>query len=462
MPVNALSQLPAAFQMDDTALTRRRLARFSAVAVPLYAAGQPVLAYVPAILSRHYGIALAQLGLVFLVGQLFNSLLDPLVGTLSDRTVSRFGRRRPWVAGGGALFLIGSAMLFFPPAGVSIAWVGVGAIAYFCGSSITQTALLAWSGEISSDYNRRTGIASHFSFLSAAALVLVLVLPALADHWRPADGPLRLTLFGALVLATGLPGLWLTLTALPDRSAPVVGKGPSVASALRAVVSNGLLLRVLAADTVVTAGQGIRTGLMLFVVTIYFHRPEWAAGMFLFQYSFGMLAAPLWRRIGTALGKSRAAVLAELVQAAINLGLLALSPHRFGLMLALATAQGLSQGAGNLMLRAMVADIADARRLATGEEANGLYYSAFSVSMKLGGAFALGIALPALGALGFHPQGPNTPAALDGLLLVFALGPALAHGVAAALLLGFPLDQRTHSEIRARLQDVSLRLEPAE
>lgn len=66
--------------------------------------------------------------------------------------------------------------------------------------------------------------------------------------------------------------------------------------------------------------QGVRTGLMLFVVTFYFRRPEWAAGLFLFQYAFGVLAGPIWQAIGVRLGKTRAAVLAEGVQAAINLG----------------------------------------------------------------------------------------------------------------------------------------------
>ena len=105
-------------------LSRGQILRLSAFALPLYAAYQPVIAYVPTILARHYGIALTTLGTVFLAGQVINALLDPVVGTLSDRCGSRFGRRRPWVAGGGVLFIIGVAMLFFPPAQVSPASAG--------------------------------------------------------------------------------------------------------------------------------------------------------------------------------------------------------------------------------------------------------------------------------------------------------------------------------------------------
>ena len=200
----------------SSAPSRRQIVQMSAFAVPLYAAAQPVIAYVPTILSREGGVALSSLGLVFLIGQIVNAVLDPLVGALSDGTRSRFGRRRPWVAGGGVLFLIGSGMLFFPPAHVGIGWVAAAALIYFSGYSIAQTALFAWSGEVSDDYAQRTRIASWFAWLSAIALVLVLVMPAVADHLRPNDGLLRLHLFGALVIGAGVPALWLTLTALPD------------------------------------------------------------------------------------------------------------------------------------------------------------------------------------------------------------------------------------------------------
>lgn len=439
-----------------------RLLRFAAFAVPVYAAGQPVVAFVPAIFSRQFGIPLATLGLIFLAGQVLNSVLDPLIGSLSDRTVTRFGRRRPWVAGGGLLFMAGSAMLFFPPAAAGPAWVAIGALLYYLGAAASTTALLAWSGEITPDYGQRTRIAGLFTFLSSVALVAALLLPTIADQVRPHDEPLRLTLFGVLVLVAAVPGLVLTLIAFPDTAAGRPAANLDFRGNLRAVFGNRLLLRVLASDVAVTTGQGIRTALLLFVVTVYLQRPEWAAGFFLFQYSFGVLAGPIWQRIGIRLGKARAGVLAELIQAAINLGLLFVTPDRFGLMLFLAFAQGLAQGSGNLMLRAMVADVADHHRLETGEERAGLFYSVFSVSMKLGGALAVGIALPLVGWLGFDPKALNSPAALQGLLAVFALGPALAHLLSAALLVGFPLDERAHSEIRARLDDQPNVLAPAE
>ena len=52
---------------------------------------------------------ISALGAVIAIGALVALLINPIVGTLSDRTVSRIGRRRPWVLGGillGVLSLI--------------------------------------------------------------------------------------------------------------------------------------------------------------------------------------------------------------------------------------------------------------------------------------------------------------------------------------------------------------------
>ncbi|OYX59722.1 MAG: hypothetical protein B7Y88_16110 [Sphingomonadales bacterium 32-64-17] len=305
-------------------------------------------------------------------------------------------------------------------------------------------------------------MATYQTVAGSAALFVTLVLPTIADQFRPGDGRLQMTLMGGLVLATALPSVLLSLTAFREEPPAYEPVPFSLGQSLRAVFANPLLLRVLGSDFAVSLGQAIRSALIVFFVTFYMGRPDWAAGLFLFQFVFGILAGPIWLRIGLKLGKHRTAILGEVVQVAINLGLLLVTPDRFGLLLALTFAQGLAQGSGNLMLRAIVADVADKHRLETGEERTGLYFSVFALAGKSAGAAAVGIALPLVGWLGFDPKVVNSPEALTGLLYVFALGPALAHAVSAALLARFPLDEATHSEIRRQLDAGPTVLVPAE
>lgn len=55
--------------------------------------------------------AVAALGLVTGVGSLFALIANPLVGRLSDRTTSRWGRRRPWIVGGAAVGVLASILI---------------------------------------------------------------------------------------------------------------------------------------------------------------------------------------------------------------------------------------------------------------------------------------------------------------------------------------------------------------
>jgi Na+/melibiose symporter-like transporter len=453
---------PFADARSEPPLSGWKLTRFSAIAIPVAAAGLPIGVYLPAIFARDFGLSLAGIGAIFLVGRLWDGLLDPIVGALSDRTRTRFGRRKSWIAGGGVLFTISSLFLFFPIAAVTPAYLSVVLFFFYLGWTAVQIPFLAWSGEISGQYHERTRIATYQTVIAAAALFLTLVLPTIADQIRPGDGKLQMALMGGLVVATILPSLFLTLTTFPEEAPKQLPERFSVRQSLGAVFANPLLLRVLASDFAVTLGQNIRAALIVFFVSFYMGRPEWAAGLFLFQFVFGILAGPIWLRIGLKFGKHRTAVAGELVQVAVNLGLLLLTPDRFGLLLALTLAQGLAQGSGNLMLRAIVADVADKERLETGEERTGLYYSVFTLAGKLAGAAAIGVALPLVAWFGFDPKHANSPEALAGLLYVFALGPAIAHAISALLVARFPLDEAAHSEIRRQLEAGPTVLAPAE
>lgn len=432
--------------------TAAELARFSAIAVPLAAAGLPLGVYLPAIYARDYGLSLTVIGVIFLLGRLWDAIADPVMGSLSDRTRSRYGRRKPWIAAGGVVFGLSSIFLFFPPFGVTPLWLGIILFFFYLGWTAVQIPFQAWSGEVSGEYHQRTRIATYQTVVTSGALLLTLILPTIADQLRPGDGRLQLTLMGALVLLSIVPALFLTLTALKEPPLPPLPVGkPSLKETIRAITGEPLLLRVLASDFAVTLAQNIRAALIVFFVTFYMGRPEWAGGLFLFQFVFGVFAGPIWLKIGRRYGKHRTAVAGELVQVAINLSLLLVTPDTFGLLLALTLAQGLAQGSGNLMLRAIVADVADKHRLDSGEDRTGLYYSVFSLAGKTATAVAVGIALPLVSWLGFDPKVANSPEALTGLLLVFAAGPAIAHAFSAALIARFPLDEAAHAEIRRQL-----------
>lgn len=438
-----------------------RLGVFSALAVPLAGAGLPLAVYLPPFYAQELGLGLALVGAIFMLSRIWDAVTDPVIGLLSDQTRSRFGRRKPWIAAGAPLFALSTLAIFAPAVfGVKpgAVWLSAWLAVFYLGWTMIQIPLSAWAGELSSRYHERSRVQTYLQVATSLGLLAVLVLPAAIDqiaarNGTVADQSVKVAVMGGFILATLVPALGGALWLAPEPPAPPVApvKGKAAWKQLLGAVRNKLLLRVLASDVAVRAGQTIRSSLFVFFVAIYMGRPDWAALLFLVQFIFGVFAGPIWLRIGYRLGKHRTAVVGELVQVAINLSLLLVTPDALPLLIGLTIAQGLAQGSGNLMLRAIVSDVADKHRLETGEERTGLYFSIFSLADKTATALAVGIALPLVAWLGFQPGAANTPDALLGLKLVFALGPAITHALSALLIAGFPLNADRHAEIRAAL-----------
>jgi GPH family glycoside/pentoside/hexuronide:cation symporter len=438
-----------------------RLGVFAALAVPLAGAGLPLAVYLPPFYAQELGLGLALVGAIFMLSRIWDAVSDPVIGLLSDQTRSRFGRRKPWIAAGAPLFALSTLAIFAPGAfGVKpgAVWLSAWLAVFYLGWTMIQIPLSAWAGELSSRYHERSRVQTYLQVATSLGLLAVLVLPAAIDQIAArsgdvADQSLKVAVMGGFILATLVPALGGALWLAPEPSAPPPArvKGKAAWRQLAGALGNRLLLRVLASDVAVRAGQTIRSSLFVFFVAAYMGRPDWAALLFLVQFVFGVFAGPIWLRIGYRLGKHRTAVVGELVQVAINLALILVTPTALPLLIGLTIAQGLAQGSGNLMLRAIVSDVADKHRLETGEERTGLYFSIFSLADKTATALAVGIALPLVAWLGFQPGAANTPDALFGLKLVFALGPAITHALSALLIAGFPLNADRHAEIRAAL-----------
>jgi len=460
-----------------------RLFGFATLAMPLAAVEVPLTTYLPPLYASAFGFDLATLGLIFLAARLWDAFVDPTVGALSDRTRTRYGRRKPWILAGGLIFFLFALPIFFPPQGFGPIALSAVLFLFYVGYTFIAIPFAAWGGELSSQYHERTRITTYATVTTCIALLLALVIPALVEQLPalfravpaipqalglPADAAfahdprVKLAAMGLMTFILLLPALVFGLTTLKEPPLPPQSVEPlNLKTVLGALVGEKLLLRVLGSNFAVRLGQGIRTSLFVFFVAFIIGKPEWAPLLFLLQYTVGILAGPIWLFIGRRVGKHNAAVAGELIQVAINLGLLLVSAARIELLLVLTVAQGLAQGSGNLMLRAIVADVADHHRLKHGEDRTGLFFSVFSLSDKAAMAAAVGIALPLVAAFGFDPKITNSASALSALQIAFAVGPALAHLASALLIRGFPLDEKAHSDIRAQLDAQSAAAAPA-
>jgi glycoside/pentoside/hexuronide:cation symporter, GPH family len=440
----------------DVSLPTGRLLAHSTMALPITASQLPLATYLPAIYATEFGLSLYVIGAIFLGERIWSTVADPLVGWLCDRTSSRFGRRKVWIAWGALLFASAYAFLFFPIFGITPFSMTAALAVLFLGWSMIIVPYYAWSGELSPDYHERTRITTYQTIMTNAALLLVLSAPAIIERYYPGNEMLKLNAMGAAVILPMIPATLLMLWSFPDKArapARIQSGEIGLLQMLRSLSGEHTLIRIMLADFLIYVAQGARGGLFIFFAGYVLGRPEIAAALFLFQFVFGLASAPIWQAVSRRMGKHKAFLWAEGIQAAINCSLLLVGSDDLLFFLGLALIQGLAQGSGNLILRAMLADVADDYRLRTGNDRTAILFSLFSISAKAGSAVPLAIALPLIAWFGFNPQAASQPeSGILALSLVFALGPGLAHLLAMVLLRKFPIDETRQREIRRELE----------
>ena len=403
-----------------------RLAAFSVTSIATGGFNIPLQTYLPAFYATVIGMDLATVGLVFMISRLWSAAADPVIGWASDHTRTRIGRRKPWILGGGVLFLLSLLAVFSPPAGATPLYLGGWLLLLCLGWTATSTPLYAWGGEMASSPVERARVQAYIQTGSSIGIFLVLVLPAVLDALGRGNPEVRVGSMGALVAAVLAVGMVLIAFLFREPSLPErAPAGANWRQGMKAVLTDAALWRIVASDFFVALGQGFRTALFLFFVTRYMGMAS-PAMLLMLQYAFGMFAAPLWARISYRFGRLRTLIMAEGAQVAINLMVLFLTPDRMWLFILLIVGQGLTQGSGNLMLRSMIYDVADRHREGSGVERAGLFSSVFNVTTNAAYAIAVGIALSVVGLLGFDPRSSGSEG-VAGVHLFFAIGPAVGH-----------------------------------
>jgi GPH family glycoside/pentoside/hexuronide:cation symporter len=162
---------------------KERLA-YSLPAFALAIIGIPVYVYIPKFYTDVVGIDIAVAGVLLFGVRLFDAVTDPLMGTLSDRTRSRFGRRRPYIVSGSILIAIALIFLFNPPAASvtwNTVWFAFWIYALFLFWTLVTVPYESLGPEITYDYDERTSLFAWRDGFLIAGTLAAAASPALVQ-----------------------------------------------------------------------------------------------------------------------------------------------------------------------------------------------------------------------------------------------------------------------------------------
>ena len=430
----------------------RTLLAFGLPALPLTVVGVPLVLLVVPLYAQDLGVSAAAVALVFALARLFDGVIDPAVGMLSDRFSSRFGRRRPWIVLGTPVLVTGIWLVFLPGPTSSAAYLMASLVTLYLGWSLVILPYAAWGAELSSDYQERTRITTVrqvFLMLGTVAAVAIQAIPAQLGH----PGTLAaMSLLGVTAMIAIPLAILVLLVLVPEPAAAAAGAPLAWRDGLRLIAGNGPFRRLLGAYFLNAAGGAATSSLFFFFVTFVLEAPDKVPLFLLSYFAAGILGAPLWVWLARRHDKHRVWIGSMLWACAWFACVPLLGPDHPWLFLLVVVATGVSLGADYSLPASMNADVIDLDTVQSGKVRTGLFIALWEMASKAAQALGVAVALPLVASFGFDPACQNnTPAALQALSITYALVPALLALCSVLLMWRFPLGAAAHAGVQARL-----------
>lgn len=444
-------------KIPDRVPLSKRLA-YAAPAFALAVVGIPLYVYIPKFYTDVVGVNITILGYLLFAVRIFDGLTDPLIGYISDRTKSSFGRRRPYIAMGSFLVAFFIFLLFNPPEAYSqhaALWFAFTLFTLSLFWTAVNVPYESLGPEITFDYNERTTLFSiRDGFLLAGTLVaasspaVIKWLFALSSN---AEGERAKFFWFSVIFAPLVIGLcWFCVLTIKERSQRAALSRTNPWKELNHVLHNRPFLILLVSYTVSAFGSNIPATLILYYVE-YVLQSNLADYFLLLYFVSGILFLPGWVFLSIKIGKKAAWLTAMAINTVAFIGVFFLGPGDAWLYGILVFFSGIGFGATIAIPSAMQADVIDYDELHTGERREGQYIGIWSISKKFAAAIGVGLSLLILGSKGYTPNVEQSEQVLHTLRILYAAVPSLCNMAAFIIALAYPISRTMHEDIRTAI-----------
>ena len=435
-------------------LSNTRIFFYSLADMPVAMSLFPVMVFIPKFYATEMGVSLALMSAILLAVRIFDVITDPIMGYISDRTHTRWGRRRPWIALSTPILVLCIYMLFLPPENVGPVYMGFWMALLSIGTTMFLIPYYAWGAELSTDYDERSKITGGRSMMGAVGSLIAQLIPAVALIAFGIGGTNEvLTMVGVAMVIIMPICAFATLSQVPETRNYVSSVMP-IRQGLRLMMGNGPFKRLVLAFMVGSLGLSITTPLYIFFIAYVLHAEDKAIYMLTFFYAANIGAVPFWVWLSSHIGKHRAYVASFALIAFAHPFYLLLGEGDFWWMLPITVMTGFAAGGFAALPNSMKADVIDLDTLQSGENRAALFFSTWSFTQKMAGSVGGSIALAGLAFVGFNASkgAVNGLDELLGLRVLFALLPSAFYLLAGAVIWKYPITRERHAELRAELE----------
>ena len=432
----------------------------------------PIAVHMTKFYSDTVGVALGFMALAQALARAFDAITDPLMGWLSDRTRSRWGRRRPYIFIGAPISAIFFVGLFAPPESMdslsAAAWFTAMLFGFFVLHTIYGIPHYALGPELTSDYHERNSLFAYREFCILLGTMVAVAVPSIVVSQlknagvEQAVAERQVYFWLAAVMSALLVLLyWWLCYRIHERPEYYSRKPNPLVPGVRRVLRNRPF-RILLVCYLITATIGAIPGIFLpFYLQYVLGLENWLelmGAMLLVYFGSGMLSVPFfWLRVARRWGKRNAWLLHYLLGVTASLSLFAIPslwPGEAGILpvyIVLLWA-GTAFGAGVVLAPSMQADVIDYDELYTGRRREAQYGALWAIVAKFAMIPSVSIPLAALATVGFEPNVEQTDTVKWTIRIIYGIAPATMSLVAFCIAFRFPITQRVHAAVLAGIE----------
>lgn len=402
-------------------------------------------------------------GVVILISKAWDAVTDPLMGVISDRTRTRFGRRRPYFLAGIVLIFLSFFAMWYP---IDFSremhrFIYV-LVAYIFFSSVITMVMIPYNAlvpELTPDYNERTSLTSFRIFFSGFSSLVCAVVPwEIVKAFKPDINT------GFIVMATAF-GLFFSLpfiaTFLTTRERPEFQQDTVPFSLKRTFIGplkTPTFVSVLFMYLFAFVAMDMVMSVIIYFMTYYVGRPDET------NYVLGALLVvqlaviPLYYLLSKRTSKKTAFITAVVfwicsmtLSFLIGPGSPSWMIYLFGVLV------GAGTGGVVIMIYSIFPDVPDVDELYSGVRREGLYSGMFTFMRKLSSALGLFIISAIIGLAGYRApvdglQQIQTDQFILVLRVIFVAVPAAMLALCLVSATFFSLSPSLHGRIKDYLE----------
>ncbi len=424
------------------------------------------------------GLAAGAISMIMLVARIWDAINDPMMGAIVDRTHTKWGKFKPYIAIAPPFLAIFNILTFtvFPlEGGAKVAVCLITYILVGMAYTVVQVAVnglvnrLTRSSQIKMDIISMSQVGSTLVQTALGALVPIMLLAFSQTMKDGAATPDQRSYFITTVIVSivMIPMFWFCAwkcKEVKDEAEAVVKEAAQdikpqkepLLKSLKALVKNSQLIIGILAVFLGAMGAIARMSLLTYYV-VYASGIPFPAGygilgivfpVITFLQMVGNVTLPFFTR---KMGKKRTFIFFNIISILALIILFFFSNGSIPMLIAMSAVFGFGL-AGSSICYAFICDAIEYGDYKYGVRDDGLAFSMMSFGVKCATAITGAVGVLLIAAVGYVPDQPQVPSAVTGINIVVNIVPAVLMAVSMIIMLWYHLDEKKMGVIASRLK----------